>query len=245
MRRLGRRPSSRCSASWWPRDSPAPSAPCLWLPFDFIGDTLRGTRGILTDMFRQPDVAARSVRPAGADLRQVGHPPRVSVQPSLGLHPPAQGRRRLHERRAVQDLLLAEPAQGDPGAGRGRLRPLPVRRRGLQLAAGDHRRRARGQDAVAVRPHRHAPGQGDPGRCRLHPGQRPRLAAATGHRRGSHGLLPRPDRDGGAGGGFILDVGAVVDDAKEEQHAGDDPSGERIRSTSRRRSRMADKPGRI
>jgi uroporphyrinogen-III decarboxylase len=24
-------------------------------PFDFIGDTLRGTRGILTDMFRQPD----------------------------------------------------------------------------------------------------------------------------------------------------------------------------------------------
>lgn len=34
---------------------PAPIGALSLAPFDFIGDTLRGTRGILTDMFRQPD----------------------------------------------------------------------------------------------------------------------------------------------------------------------------------------------
>jgi len=35
---------------------PGPFALMSLAPFDFIGDTLRGTRGILMDMFRQPDV---------------------------------------------------------------------------------------------------------------------------------------------------------------------------------------------
>jgi Uroporphyrinogen decarboxylase (URO-D) len=34
---------------------PGPFATMSLAPFDFIGDTLRGTRGILMDMFRQPD----------------------------------------------------------------------------------------------------------------------------------------------------------------------------------------------
>jgi uroporphyrinogen-III decarboxylase len=34
---------------------PAPFSMMSLAPFDFIGDTLRGTRGIITDMFRQPD----------------------------------------------------------------------------------------------------------------------------------------------------------------------------------------------
>jgi hypothetical protein len=34
---------------------PAPTGAMSLAPFDFIGDTLRGTRGILMDMFRQPD----------------------------------------------------------------------------------------------------------------------------------------------------------------------------------------------
>ena len=32
-----------------------------WAPFDFLGDTLRGTRGIATDLYRHPDKCSRPV----------------------------------------------------------------------------------------------------------------------------------------------------------------------------------------
>ena len=83
--------------------------------------------------------APGGLRPAGADHGEVGHPAREPVHPALRLHPAAQGRRRLHERRAVPEVLLAEPAQGHQGAGGRRLRALPLRGRGIRHPAGDHR----------------------------------------------------------------------------------------------------------
>ncbi len=43
-------------------------------PFDVIGDTLRGVRGVIMDMFRRPERAPRSLRPDGPAHGQVGHP---------------------------------------------------------------------------------------------------------------------------------------------------------------------------
>ena len=85
-------------------------------PFDILGDTLRGTKGVIVDMFRYPEkvlAACDRLVQVALDwpLKKV-NPPAV---PHL-LHPAAQGRRRLHERRAVPYLLLADAAEGASSA---------------------------------------------------------------------------------------------------------------------------------
>ena len=80
-------------------------------PFDILGDTLRGTKGVIIDMFRVPDkvlAACERLVQVAVDwaLKRPGTLPTPVV-----FMPAAQGRRRLHERRAVPHLLLAHAAR--------------------------------------------------------------------------------------------------------------------------------------
>ena len=76
--------------------------------FDVVSDTFRSLRGSTLDMFRQPDTLLKAVdvmqdahhRAAARRLRRHRDPAPV--------HPDAQGRRRLHEQRAVREVLLAD-----------------------------------------------------------------------------------------------------------------------------------------
>ena len=111
------------------------------------------------------------------------------------LHPAAQGRRRLHERRAVPDLLLADAAHDAARSDRRRHDPVPVRRGPLQHA-GSRRSwtcpRAR-PSGCSTRPT--WPGPSRPiGTGGLHPGQRAPVAAACGHRRAVAELHPQAHR---------------------------------------------------
>ena len=77
-------------------------------PFDILGDTLRGTKGVIIDMYRRPDkVLAACERLVQVAVDWPLRKARSRRGPTL-LHPAAQGRRRLHERRAVPHLLLAD-----------------------------------------------------------------------------------------------------------------------------------------
>ena len=76
-------------------------------PFDILGDTLRGMRGLATDMFRRPDkvlAACERLVPLAIDWATKAPAPHVG---SAHLHPASQRRGWLHERGAFQDDLLA------------------------------------------------------------------------------------------------------------------------------------------
>jgi hypothetical protein len=85
---------SRVSASIMGKGYPAFSAGFSKAPFDVIGDSLRGTRGVLTDMFRNPDkliAACERITPfmiklGAAVCRAAGH-----IMPFMPLHKGADG----------------------------------------------------------------------------------------------------------------------------------------------------------
>ena len=165
-------------------------------PFDVIGDTFRGTRGIVRDMFRRPEQLRAALERLVPLCVEQGVAGGDAERLPADLHPAPQGRRRVPLGRGLQHLLLAD-AQGsgarpDPG-GSG---PPAVRGGRLQPSPAGHRRPGdpRGQDHLAVRRHRHGGGAAGPRRARLHRRQRAGHAARPGHARRSRGLRRAPHR---------------------------------------------------
>ncbi|OGP53658.1 MAG: hypothetical protein A2Y65_04730 [Deltaproteobacteria bacterium RBG_13_52_11] len=85
---------SRVSASIMGKGYPSFSAGFSKAPFDAIGDSLRGTRGVLTDMFRNPDklieacerITPFMIKLGAAVCRAAGH-----IMPFMPLHKGADG----------------------------------------------------------------------------------------------------------------------------------------------------------
>jgi hypothetical protein len=85
---------SRVSASIMGKGYPSFSAGFSKAPFDVIGDSLRGTRGVLTDMFRHPDelieacerITPFMIKLGAAACRAAGH-----IMPFMPLHKGADG----------------------------------------------------------------------------------------------------------------------------------------------------------
>ena len=194
---------------------PGPFAHMSLAPFDFIGDTLRGTRGILMDMFRQPDARARSVRPAGAGGRQVGHPAVQSVHTAplvfIPLHKGADGFMSVEQfqkfywpsLRKVIEGLVADGfvpylfAEGAYGTRLETIADVPKGRTVWQFDHTDMRRAKEILGGIACI-------QGNVPISMLQLGTAEEVTAYC------RDLIETV----GPGGGFILDVGAVVDDAK-------------------------------
>ena len=81
-------------------------------PYDILGDTMRGTRGLMLDKFRQPEKvleACERLVPLAIDwgVRAVRH-----QQAPVRVHPAAQGRRRVPQRRGLPHVLLADAQEG-------------------------------------------------------------------------------------------------------------------------------------
>lgn len=73
---------------------PAPIGALSLAPFDFLGDTLRGTRGIMTDMFRRPDTlleACDRVAPIVTKWVTRGATPQTPPLVFIPLHKGADG----------------------------------------------------------------------------------------------------------------------------------------------------------
>ena len=105
-------------------------------PFDYLGDTLRGTKGILTDMYRHPNelLAACEAYVPVLIKSQVGASDRNGAPSVLYvLHKGADG---FMSKGAVREVLLAVLETGYDDAVRGRYHQLPVHRRLVQPAAG-------------------------------------------------------------------------------------------------------------
>jgi hypothetical protein len=151
-------------------------------PFDTIGDTLRGP-GIMLDIYRQPDKPSRRSGADPADDQAGRGSMRATGKPIIfiPLHKGADG---FLSDEQYREVLLADPAQGHPGAHRGGMRAQPGGGGWLQLAPVRDPGPAQGQDALVVRHHRHGQGEGGHGRYRLHHGQRALQHAESGHAQG-------------------------------------------------------------
>ena len=91
-------------------------------PYDILGDTMRGTRGLMLDKFRRPEKVVAAMERARAAGHRLGAAlGRRHRQPDR-LHPHPQGRRRLHVRRGLSHALLAHlqgrPARADRAGSR-------------------------------------------------------------------------------------------------------------------------------
>jgi hypothetical protein len=185
-------------------------------PFDFIGDTLRGTRGVVTDMFRQPDLLLEACdRLAGLCVKWVTRsaspfgPPLVFMP----LHKGADGFMNDQQfktfywpslRKVIMGLVEDGfvPYLFAEGAYNSRLEAIcdvPVGRTVWQFDHTDMRRAKKILGGTACI-------QGNVPLSML------QLGTAEEVKTYCHDLI----EDVGPGGGFILDVGAVVDHAKDE-----------------------------
>ena len=185
-------------------------------PFDFIGDTLRGTRGILTDMFRQPDIVVEACdRLARVCVKWVTRraapftPPLVFIP----LHKGADGFMNDQQfktfywpslRKVI--LGLVEDgfvpylfAEGAYGSRLETIADVPAGRTLWQFDRTDMRRAKKVLGGVACI-------QGNVPLSQL------QLGTVKEVKEYCHDLI----QGVGPGGGFVLDVGATVDDAKEE-----------------------------
>jgi hypothetical protein len=195
---------------------PGPIGSMSLAPFDFLGDTLRGTRGIMMDMFRQPDTVLEACDRIAklvvkwVTRRAAPHTPPLVFIP---LHKGADGFMNAEQfkrfywpslRKVIQGLvddgfvpyLFAE------GAYNSRLeviRDVPVGRTLWQFDHTDMRRAKEVLGGVACI-------QGNVPLSLL------QLGTVEGVKAYCDDLIQAV----GPGGGFILDVGAVVDEAKPE-----------------------------
>ena len=193
---------------------PGPFSQMSLAPFDFIGDTLRGTRGILMDMFRQPDVVLEACdRLAPVVVKWVTRrsnpftPPLVFIP----LHKGADGFMSVEQfqkfywpsLRKVIDGLVADGfvvylfAEGAYGTRLETIADVPKGRTLWQFDHTDMRRAKEILGGVACI-------QGNVPISLLQLGTADQVKAY------SRDLIEAV----GPGGGFILDVGAVVDDAR-------------------------------
>ena len=189
-------------------------------PFDILGDTLRGTKGVIVDMFRCPEkvlAACDRLVQIAVDwpLKRKGDSRHTPL-----LHPPAQGCRRLHERRAVPHVLLADVAENPGRPRRAGHDPVFVRRRPVQHQTRSDHGHSKGDVRLAVRPDRHGPGQGDRRTVPCIQGNVPfslmHVGTAEEVAEQTRKLIDVAGKDGG----FILDVGAVADEGKDENLRG-------------------------
>jgi len=193
---------------------PGPFSQMSLAPFDFIGDTLRGTRGILMDMFRQPDVVLEACdRLAPVVVKWVTRrsnpftPPLVFIP----LHKGADGFMSVEQfqkfywpsLRKVIDGLVADgfvPYLFAEGAYGTRLETIADVPKGRTLWQFDHTDMRRAKEIL--------------GGVACIQGNVPisllQLGTADQVKAYSRDLIEAV----GPGGGFILDVGAVVDDAR-------------------------------
>ncbi len=72
---------------------PSPMGSMCYAPFDFLGDTLRGTRGIIVDMFRQPEKLLEALERSTPIMIKWGTTTRPGACPvvSMPLHKGADG----------------------------------------------------------------------------------------------------------------------------------------------------------
>jgi uroporphyrinogen-III decarboxylase len=72
---------------------PSPAGGFCYAPFDFLGDTLRGTRGIIMDMYRQPGKLQEALERSIAIMIKWGSSTRLGACPIVGmpLHKGADG----------------------------------------------------------------------------------------------------------------------------------------------------------
>ena len=147
-----------------------------------------------------------------------------------GLHAAAQGRRRLHERRAVPHLLLAEPAGRASWPHRGGVHPVPVRRGPLRLPPrGDHGPAQR-QDRLATSIRPTWPGPRRPSaQVACIQGNVPLSLIYAGTPEETAAYVRNLIDVAGKGGGYILDIGAVADDGQGREPTGNDRNGQGIR----------------
>jgi hypothetical protein len=193
---------------------PGPFAHFTLAPFDFIGDTLRGTRGVIMDMFRQPDALLEACdRIAPVVVKWITRrsnpftPPLVFIP----LHKGADGFMSVEQfqkfywpsLRKVIDGLVADgfvPYLFAEGAYGTRLETIADVPKGRTVWQFDHTDMRRAKDIL--------------GGVACIQGNVPlpmlQLGTADEVRAYSRDLIEAI----GPGGGFILDVGAVVDDAK-------------------------------
>jgi len=195
---------------------PSPIGAMSLAPFDFIGDTLRGTRGIIVDMFRQPDTLLEACdRLAPLCVKWVTRRANPHSAPLvfMPLHKGADGFMNVEQferfywpslRKVIMGLveegfvpyLFAEGAYGSRLES---IRDIPF---GRTVWHFDHTDMRRAKDIL--------------GGIACIQGNVPlsvlQLGTADEVRDYSRDLV----RAAGPGGGFILDVGAVVDHAREE-----------------------------
>ncbi len=182
-------------------------------PFDTLGDTLRGTRAIMLDKFRQPKkvlAAMERLVPLAVASGVRGDQQRRACR----VHPAAQGRGRFHVGQGLQDVLLADAESAHRGPGQRRLCAVPVRRGRLQPAARRYRTRPghpRGLDHLDFRQDRHAGGQAAVRRLGLLRRERPASMISTGTPEDVAAYVKTLLADVAGDGGFILSPGAVVD----------------------------------
>jgi hypothetical protein len=185
-------------------------------PFDILGDTLRGTRGVIMDMFRRPeDVLAACERlvQVAVDwpLRRPGHPATPVV--FIPLHKGADGFMSDEQFRtfywpSLRKLLLALIDEGmipflfAEGRYNTRLEPIADLPKSKTVWLFDQSDMARAKETIG----RVACLQGNMSLSLLHAGTPQQVADQT----------RRLIDIAGGGGGFILDVGAVADGGKDE-----------------------------
>jgi uroporphyrinogen-III decarboxylase len=185
-------------------------------PFDILGDTLRGTKGVIIDMFRRPDevlAACERLVPAAIDwpLRRSETPASPIV--FIPLHKGADGfmsdeQFRLFYWPTLRKLLLGLIEEGmipflfAEGRYNTRLEAITDLPKGKTVWLFDQSDMARAKATIG----RVACIQGNMPLSLLHAGTPQQVADHT------RKLI---DMAGG-GGGFILDIGAVADEGKDE-----------------------------
>ena len=193
---------------------PGPFSQMSLAPFDFIGDTLRGTRGVIMDMFRQPDALLEACdRLAPVVVKWVTRRANPLTAPLvfIPLHKGADSFMSVEQfqkfywpsLRKVIDGLVADGfvpylfAEGAYGTRLETIADVPKGRTLWQFDRTDMRKAKEILGGVACI-------QGNVPLALL------QLGTAAEVKAYSRDLIENI----GPGGGFILDVGAVVDDAK-------------------------------
>ena len=175
-----------------------PSHPGLvtWAPFDFLGDTLRGTRGIVTDLYRYPEKVLEACdRLLPVLLKYITRKAAPFVPPTvfIPLHKGADGFMNDEQFRTFYWPTLRKMCLGLIEHG---LVPYVFAEGSYNSRLEIIRGPAAGTHDLALRPDRHGEGQGGTRRRRLHRGECPAVSAATRHGRPGDRLLPHAHRAG-------------------------------------------------
>ena len=170
-------------------------------PYDIIGDTMRGTRGLMLDKFRRPEklkAAMDRLVPLAIDWAVRSNDVTGNPLVFIPIHKGADGFMSDADYREFYWPTLQGRAAGPHQRGP---RAPGVRRGRLQRAPGGDRRpgHPQGPHDLDVRRHRHGAREADRGRAPVHRRQRARLAVRHGHARADGHLRARPAAGHGQG----------------------------------------------